>query len=58
MGNDELDNSQNMLAEGFINRTEAMEAAEKKQEVSCAGVLENLVHDGDSKIILLLHGKS
>ncbi|MBA0640843.1 hypothetical protein Goklo_023745 [Gossypium klotzschianum] len=32
-GNDELDNSQNMLAEGFINRTEAMEAAEKKQEM-------------------------
>lgn len=33
MGNDVLDNSQNMLAEGYISRTEAMEAAEKKQKV-------------------------
>ena len=33
MGNDDLDNSQNMLAEGYVSRTEAMEAAEKKQRV-------------------------
>ncbi|XWS32738.1 hypothetical protein CRYUN_Cryun22dG0015300 [Craigia yunnanensis] len=42
MGNDDLDNSQNMLAEGYISRTEAMEAAEKKQQMM---LLEKQYHD-------------
>ncbi|EOY02494.1 Pescadillo-related [Theobroma cacao] len=42
MGNDVLDNSQNMLAEGYISRTEAMEAAEKKQKMM---LLEKQYHD-------------
>ncbi|XVF06655.1 hypothetical protein REPUB_Repub06bG0068900 [Reevesia pubescens] len=42
MGNDDLDNSQNMLAEGYISRTEAMEAAEKKQKMM---LLEKQYHD-------------
>ncbi|KAE8710030.1 hypothetical protein F3Y22_tig00110328pilonHSYRG01140 [Hibiscus syriacus] len=42
MGNDDLDSSQNMLAEGFINRTEAMEAAEKKRQMK---LLEQQYHD-------------
>ncbi|GMI68383.1 PESCADILLO [Hibiscus trionum] len=41
-GNNDLDNSQNMLAEGFIDRTEAMEAAEKKRQMM---LLEKQYHD-------------
>ncbi|KAE8689350.1 Pescadillo-like protein [Hibiscus syriacus] len=40
-GNDDLDSSQNMLAEGFINRTEAMEASEKKRQFMFAAVYSN-----------------
>ncbi|OMO69358.1 hypothetical protein COLO4_29105 [Corchorus olitorius] len=42
VGNDDLDNPQAMLAEGFINRTEAMEAAEKKRQMM---LLEKQYHD-------------
>ncbi|XP_022750547.1 pescadillo homolog [Durio zibethinus] len=42
MENDGLDNSQNMLAEGYINRTEATEAAEKKRQMM---LLEKQYHD-------------
>ncbi|XVE98628.1 hypothetical protein REPUB_Repub03eG0122900 [Reevesia pubescens] len=52
MGNDDLDNSQNMLVEGYINRTEAIEAAEKKRKIM---LLEKQYHD-DLK--MELHGVS
>ncbi|XVF60239.1 hypothetical protein PTKIN_Ptkin08bG0028800 [Pterospermum kingtungense] len=42
MGNDDLDNSQNMLAEGYISRTNALEAAEKKRQMM---LLEKQYHD-------------
>ncbi|XVF14053.1 hypothetical protein REPUB_Repub09cG0023600 [Reevesia pubescens] len=41
-GSDDLDNSQNMLAEGYISRTEAIEAAEKKRKIM---LLEKQYHD-------------
>lgn len=33
LGKEDLDDPQNLLAEGIISRTEAIEAAEKKQKV-------------------------
>ena len=33
LGNEDLDDPQNLLVEGIISRTEAIEAAEKKQKV-------------------------
>ncbi|XVE84027.1 hypothetical protein DITRI_Ditri16bG0135700 [Diplodiscus trichospermus] len=42
MGSDDLNNTQNLLAEGYISRTEAMEAAEKKQKMM---LLEKQYHD-------------
>lgn len=41
VGNDDLDDPQNLLAEGYINRTEAIEAAEKKEKVYA----ENSYHE-------------
>ncbi|GFY98269.1 pescadillo-like protein [Actinidia rufa] len=42
LGNEDLDDPQNLLVEGIISRTEAIEAAEKKQKMS---ILEKQYHD-------------
>ncbi|KAL6994392.1 hypothetical protein U1Q18_012497 [Sarracenia purpurea var. burkii] len=42
VGNEDLDDPQNLLVEGIISRTEAIEAAEKKQKML---ILEKQYHD-------------
>ena len=39
VGQEDLDDPQNLLAVGYVNRTEAIEAAEKRQKVG------NLMHN-------------
>jgi len=42
LGKEDLDDPQNLLAEGIISRTEAIEAAQKKQKMS---ILEKQYHE-------------
>lgn len=39
MGKEDLDDPQNMLAEGYISRAEAIEAAERKQKVRVLSII-------------------
>lgn len=39
MGKEDLDDPQNLLAEGYISRAEAIEAAERKQKVRVLSII-------------------